>query len=142
MTYEQALAAQKKAKGLTAVILTDDRDERQKILMAWAQRVFGETGEDADMDTRALRFLEEAMELAQAFGLEERRAHIVTSYVYRRPWGVPAQEIGGVMVTLSLLAEGAGLSVEKAETMEIERVLAMPDDYFRRRQAEKLAAGL
>jgi NTP pyrophosphatase (non-canonical NTP hydrolase) len=55
-------------------------------------------------DERALRFLEEAIELFQAVGGREKHAHHLVEYVFNRPSGNIVQEIGGVLNTLATLA--------------------------------------
>lgn len=93
------------------------RDHRQCDMLAWAQRVFPSVqgGESGFVAMRARRFLEEAVELAQAAGVTAEEADAVRAYVFSRPAGDIRQEIGGVMVTLSCLAEVMGHSVAEAE---------------------------
>lgn len=69
-------------------------DERQAIAGQWACRCFGEQV-TADRKERALRVLEEAIELAQAEGIEVNQAANLVGYVYSRPPGEPSQELGG-----------------------------------------------
>lgn len=118
------------------------RAERQRAVLDWCHRAFGASGGDADVPTRGRRFLEEALELFQANGGLHGEAHYLADYVFNRPTGDVAQEIGGVMVTLYALAEVLGLSVEAAEVAEIDRVLSKPIEHFQRRQQEKREAGL
>lgn len=97
------------------------RDDTQKDLLAWVTNCFG--GEGLTPRERALRFLEEALELVQAMGLGEGDISKMRRYVYARPVGDVGQEIGGVTVTLYILAEVMGVSVEQVENKEIARVL-------------------
>jgi hypothetical protein len=53
---------------------------------------------------RALRFLEEAMELAQACDLSKADTAAMMDYVYSRPPGAVPDEIGGVLMTLAPLS--------------------------------------
>ena len=55
-----------------------------------------------DVDERTHRFLEEALELAQANGCTKDDAMELVSYVFSRPVGDSFQETGGVMVTRSV----------------------------------------
>lgn len=57
-----------------------------------------------DKKTRVYRFLEEALELAQATGCSREDALALVDYVYNREPGVVEQEIGGVMLTLAGLS--------------------------------------
>lgn len=70
---------------------------------------------------RSFRFVEEALELAQASGTSREEALRLVEYVYGRPAGRIGQEIGGVMVTLSGLATSFGLSMEYAGNAELAR---------------------
>jgi NTP pyrophosphatase (non-canonical NTP hydrolase) len=119
-----------------------NRADKQLRLRAWGTELFGEETATTPR-TRVLRFVEEALELGQAFGLTVDDLKSVSDMVFSRPEGEPHQEIGGVMVTLYLLAEINGLSVEQAEDDEIARIHT-PEvmDKCRRRQAEKKALGL
>lgn len=137
----------------------DARDRRQHAVLKWAKSTFSgvasETGEIVDAcspQQRALRFLEEAIELCQAslheagtshedtvrFGVQ---AHNLVTRIFAKEPGKVFQETGAVMVTLLALAEVAGVSVAKAEEAEFQRVLSKPDDWFRARQKAKLDAG-
>lgn len=62
---------------------------------------------------RAARFLEEALELAQAAGLNRIDAIVLTDYVFSRPVGPIAGEVGGVMTTLASLCVACKLDLQK-----------------------------
>jgi 3-hydroxyacyl-CoA dehydrogenase len=116
-----------------------ERALKQLRLSHWAEDLKLGT----DKRTRLLRFIEEAMELVQAGGLTREEIDCVKMMVFNRPAGELAQEIGGVMVTLYLVAERHGLDVEEEEDREIARIHT-PEvmEKCRRRQAEKKALGL
>jgi len=78
----------------------------------------------ADTRERALRFLEEALELAQAVGLTAADVNAVASYTMQRPPGDVEAELGGAMLTLHALASAAGLNADGAAEKELERVVA------------------
>lgn len=67
---------------------------------------------------RAFRFVEEALELAQAVGTSRAEVVQLADYVYSRPAGEPSQEIGGVMVVLAGVA--ASLRLDAATCCETE----------------------
>jgi len=116
------------------------RDERQAAIFVWAKAAF--TVEQAtSLPQRALRLLEEAVEAAQACGLAEDKAIDIVGFVYDRPAGDLAQELGGVGVTVLALAAAAGLSADAEEEREVSRVLAKPIEHFTARNAAKNAAG-
>lgn len=91
---------------------------------------------------RALRVLEEAVELAQAEGVDITMVNRLTDHVYSKPPGEPAQEVGGVAVTLLCYCERRGISLETEEVREFRRVLALPPEHFAARHAAKDAAGI
>lgn len=89
---------------------------------------------------RAQRFLEEALELAQAEGLTRDDADLMVNYVYSRPVGKSPQEVGGVMVTLAALCWNAEIDLEAEAFKELERV-EQPEiiEKIRKKQASKSA---
>lgn len=113
----------------------------QAIAGRWSRTCFGDEV-TMDRKERALRVLEEAIELAQAEGIEINQASNLVGYVYSRPPGEPAQELGGVRLTCLVYAVAAGLSADVAERVELERVLAKDPEVFRQRNREKTAAGV
>lgn len=113
---------------------------RQKKVLAWAIENFGAIA--TNRDERAARLVEEAIEVAQAEGLPLHILQKISERVYARPAGKLAQEIGGLAITLDALAENAGLSVQAESAREWARVLSLPKDWWARRHAEKVAAGV
>jgi hypothetical protein len=71
----------------------------------------------------------------------ERQAALF-AYVFSRPPGEIAQELGGVSVGILVLATAAGLSADEEECREIARVLSRPLEEFARRNKAKNDAGL
>jgi hypothetical protein len=67
---------------------------------------------------RSHRFLEEALELAQANGYSRADALTLIDYVFGRPRGDPAQEVGGVMATL---CNATDLDMDEAGDAELAR---------------------
>ena len=127
--------------GITHHLGTRTRDMRQATVESWVRRAFG----DETMlrpDERAARVLEEATELAQACGVPEATAEKIRAYVYARPVGDPAQEVGGVGLTLLACCGTLGISADKAESDEVARVLAKPLEHWNRRWQEKSKAGI
>lgn len=118
----------------------EQRDDRQRRIAEWTRSTFG----PGTMTTpeRTARFLEEALELAQACGYEREPAERLVAYVFSRPVGDYAQELGGVGITLLALAEALCESADAAERRELARVLAIPVEHFRKRHDAKAAAGI
>lgn len=75
----------------------------------------------SDRGERTHRFLEEALELAQANGATREDALALVDYVFGRPTGEPSQEVGGVMVTLASLCSASEINMEDAGDRELER---------------------
>lgn len=75
----------------------------------------------ADRSERTHRFLEEALELAQANGCSRDDAIALVNYVFGRPAGQANQEVGGVMVTLASLCSAVGITMDEAGSSELDR---------------------
>jgi len=90
----------------------------------------------ADKQERSHRFLEEALELVQACRCTASEAHQLVEYVFGRPVGEPAQEVGGVMVTLAALCLAHGLDMHAEAETELARIWAKVDQ-IRAKQAAK-----
>ncbi|NIJ84424.1 hypothetical protein FHY35_001379 [Xanthomonas arboricola] len=76
----------------------------------------------SNMTERGDRQLEEVLELLQSNGYEPARVATLVDYVYGRPVGEPAQEVGGVMVTLAGYCWVAGLDMHAEGARELERI--------------------
>ena len=113
----------------------------QEAASDWALRCFG-TKIVRDKTERIDRFLEEALELAQSLGYDRERAQEMVGYVFGRPKGEPAQEFGGVMMTLAVLADVHCFCLEGAAIAELDRV-DNPDviTEIRKKQAGKPKVG-
>jgi hypothetical protein len=93
-----------------------------------------------DVQERGDRFLEEALELLQSKGYDHNRVATLVDYVWGRPVGEPAQEVGGVMVTLGAFCWVAGLDMHDAGEIELARI-NQPEvmEKIRRKQQAKNA---
>lgn len=113
----------------------------QKRVAAWVRLAFGEKAM-ADRWERIARVVEEAIELAQAEGLDDEDVYRILKRVYNRPIGLGSQEVGGLMVTLLAWAESSSTDLTAVTLTEIERI----EDpatmaRIRLKQEEKAAAG-
>ena len=120
--------------------MSDKRDRRQEVVARWCAEAFG-ADHAASPTQRGVRLLEEAIELYQAVGGDRALAHKLLDFVFDRPVGAVAQEIGGTSLCLLALAAACGLSAETEEKREVERVLAKPRDWFTARNKAKNDAG-
>jgi NTP pyrophosphatase (non-canonical NTP hydrolase) len=98
-----------------------DLAELQNRVGVWMAQVFGPTVA-GDTHERGLRLLEEAIELAQALKVSQQNAHRLVDYIFDRPAGEPAQEMGGVFVTLAATADAVGVSLAHAAAREVDRI--------------------
>lgn len=119
---------------------TSPADLRQARAAEWVQTRLGERA--LQPRERALRVLEEAIELGQTEGLGFADVVRLAAYVLKRPVGDPFKELGGLRFTLLAYAEVRGFSALAAESAELDRVFAEDPDTFRKRNAEKAAAGV
>ncbi|WFU10353.1 hypothetical protein QA646_05705 [Rhizobium sp. CB3090] len=89
-----------------------------------------------DSHERAHRFLEEALELAQASGCSRADAQALVDYVFSRDQGEVVQEIGGVLVTLAALCNAQNVDMDHAAETELARNWSRIDK-IRAKQAAK-----
>jgi len=75
-----------------------------------------------DLQERAHRFLEEGLELAQAAGCSQEDAHRLVGYVFGRPAGTVAGEIGDVMNVLAALAFAHGEDMHSAADAKLAEI--------------------
>ena len=125
-------AARQRIQALRAVV---SLEQLQDHIGIWMQEVLpGPT----TTKERALRFLEEAIELVQALGLTQEDIQRTGEMVFERPAGEPSQEVGGVVSTLLALTNHLKVSAHAAALAEIER-MDTPEVKARvqARQAEK-----
>lgn len=113
---------------------------KQRRVSTWVRTVFSEK-EATDVPERALRAVEEVVELAQSVGVDAATLHRLVDYVMGRPAGKPAQEIAGTMVTLYAMAGALGVDADTAFEVELERI-QQPEviERCQRRQHEKREA--
>lgn len=101
----------------------------------WVSACFP-TRSQLDREERTHRFLEEALELAQAHGCTKADALALVEYVFARPDGEPLQETGAVLVTLAALSNTVGIDMNEAGERELERNWSRIDK-IREKQASK-----
>ena len=75
-----------------------------------------------DRQERGDRLLEEVLELLQSGGYDPARVAALRDYVWGRPVGEPAQEVGGVMVTLAAYCVAHDLNMMANGITELERI--------------------
>lgn len=111
------------------------REHFQLMAFEWCRRCLGDE-HALDPNVRGLRFLEEALELAQAAGVSQRQAQEVLAYVYGRPPGLLLREVGGTLVTLAVLCQVFGVEMRDAGVDELRRCDEMTEKIRERSQAK------
>lgn len=107
----------------------------QQRVQPWMLETFG--AEIAgDVTERGDRLLEEVLELLQSHGYDPGRVATLREYVFGRPVGEPAQEVGGVMVTLAAYCLATGLDMHAAGEAELSRIWTKVE-VIRAKQASK-----
>ncbi len=112
-----------------------------KIALEWATRSFG-PDHVYNFSVRALRCAEEAVELAQAYKVPKEKMLELVEIVYSRPSGNPEQELGGVLLTATVLAAAHGHDPDAFFEEELRRVLRKPPEHFAKRNQDKIDLGL
>lgn len=118
-------------------MMSDDINEipDQSEILAWAVDTFGSIA--LHPRERALRFLEEALELCQACGLDREVIPLMVDRVYANPPGSLDREVAQAQMTLSALSESQGVEsmIEMAD--EFARISKIPRNIWRDRHAAK-----
>ena len=96
-------------------------DEKTAIVGDWLIDCFDEKIA-INKRERCDRFLEEALELVQSLHYKKEDIPFLVDYVYSRPAGEPAQEVGGVTTTLSALCYGHKINLNQAAQDELDRI--------------------
>lgn len=119
----------------------DSSYDRPSRFLAWARETF--TAQVAmNPAERMMRFVEEAIELANACDVPRVTVERIVNRVYERSPGNIEQEAAQCQVTLELWAKVAKLDLERAATREFERVQAIPKEEWTRRHGAKVVLGI
>jgi len=110
----------------------------QKRVWVWAATTFHDRSLWFLRKERVTRFLEEALELAQAVGLTEDHAKRLLTHVFSRPTGDIPQEVAGTVVTLAALSEALCINMHVEALTEMRRI-EQPEmrEKIRAKQADK-----
>lgn len=93
----------------------------QKRAQAWFDACFVDKGATYGLDERAFRMLEEALEVFQACGLKQDDVTKLADYVFSRPVGELDDELGGLLVCISLLASAHNSTLGYLTTSALNR---------------------
>ncbi len=92
----------------------------QANLAEWLTAALGEETLN-DPKARAMRVLEEAVELAQAVGIPSSKVVLQVNHTFARPPGEPSQEVAGVLNAALLAAHSLGKSGLRLGEAELQR---------------------
>lgn len=118
----------------------DSSFDRPYRALQWAQKTFGDIA--LDPRERTLRFLEEAIEVANAMGIEPETVQAVVTRTYERHQGAINREIGQAQLTLELLSKVLKVDQDHEATEEFYRIQKVPQAEWERRHAAKVALGI
>ncbi|MBB3944671.1 hypothetical protein GGQ73_000596 [Rhizobium skierniewicense] len=110
-------------------------DSLQDRVQPWMMACFGPEI-SADKLERADRLLEEVFELLQSGEYPRERIRALEEYTFSRERGEPAQEVGGVMITLAAYCLAHELDMHHAGEVELSRIWTKVEK-IRAKQAAK-----
>lgn len=113
---------------------------RANAMLDWARETFGPSAYRSD--ERVVRFVEEAIELAQAHGIKPETLHKVIERCYERPMGTPYREFSQAAATLETYGALMGWSVDEAVDVEWARVQTLNAEKLRARHKAKELLGI
>lgn len=116
---------------------TFDRPSRA---LDWAVKMFGQVALDAK--ERAMRFTEEAIELAHSLSVPRETVLALVDRVYSRPRGDVRQEVGQATMTLEVLAKAICINADDEADKEFFRIQKIPQEVWQQRHAAKQAIGV
>lgn len=119
----------------------DTQTDRPSRALQWAVDMFGP---DVAMNPheRALRFFEEAAEVAHTMGAPAKTLQAVIGRVFSREAGTIPRELGQAQMTLEVLAKALGVDLDGEAAKEFQRVQSIPKVEWDRRHAAKVAIGI
>ncbi len=120
----------------------DEGWQRPRAFLDWAAEIFGPVA--SAREERALRFLEEALEVAHAEGFDLHAIDLLITRIWRKDPSRASlpREIGQALVCLEMFAESIGISAEAEATREFERVRSIPKAEWTKRHDAKVALGI
>lgn len=99
----------------------DPTPSLQARVSSWCQTCFG-AKIARDRLERGDRLLEEVLELLQSGDYPPERVAAIRDYTWSRPKGAPAQEVGGVMITLAAYCAAHRIDMQVAAETEYHRI--------------------
>lgn len=117
------------------------RPSRARDFLVWAERMWGAF--TITPRERAVRFAEEAVELAQAAGVPEELMTVLVKRTYARPKGDAYKEFCQASLLLEAYGEVAfAVAPNYAAAQEWARVQTIPEAEWKRRHEAKAGQGI
>lgn len=107
------------------------------MIFNWAKSTFGDSA--ADPCERAIRNVEEAVEVAQTLGVDKDMVLRTVERTYSRPAGGILEELGGNLVTLLSLIYVTGNDPEAILYNEVYRITSRSPDVWKKKHDEKIS---
>jgi hypothetical protein len=117
-----------------------DGSDRERRVAEWIRTRIGEV--NLQPRERAMRILEEAIELAQAEGITHEQVQRQAGYVFSRSAGDPLQEASGIAICLLGWCAATENTFDALADAEITRIEEKPIDQIRGSLARKADADL
>lgn len=114
--------------------------DRPSCALMWAEQTFGPIA--LNHEERALRFVEEAIELANALNVSHVALQAIVARVWNKSPGNVERELGQAQLTLELLSKAIGISADDEAMKEFYRIQSVPKEEWARRHAAKVAIGI
>lgn len=118
----------------------DTQIDRPSRFLAWAIDTFVAVA--TNPRERAMRFVEEAVELAHACSIDEATMRAIVARVYARLPGEVPKEMGQALATLELLAKIVDVDLDDEATREFYRVQSVPKEEWAKRHGAKVSLGI
>lgn len=112
----------------------------RKNVLRWACETFGDIA--ISNRERALRFLEEAVEVGQAAGLEKSQVSAIIRRCYSNSPGRLPKEIGQARMCLDALAEHNSINPKREAADEFNRVQRFDKAHWHKRHRAKVDLGI
>lgn len=130
----------KRANPFSGLVRTARASSLGEDFLHWAIGTFGAVA--SDREERALRFVEEAIELAHAEGIAAVTLGKIIERVYARPPGNASQELGQAEACLQMFAASTDRSALGLAEAEFERVQGIPPEQWKARHKAKVDMGI
>lgn len=95
-----------------------------RLCLRWSKLVFQNHYAYITPKVRAMRLLEEALELAQAEDVTDKESTIILNQVYGKDKGDPRKELGGVLVCVAAYAGIKQYDLDNVFFDEFERIMS------------------